>query len=100
MKQQEVALRRSIEKQRELEDVERELRQLKRQQDDLLARIGNAWRGNLSENKLGALSLDLAQEQRMTQKKLYNLDDQIRVEHKQAKADVERAKEAKADATH
>ncbi|WP_430535462.1 hypothetical protein [Listeria rocourtiae] len=100
MKQQEEAVRRSIEKQRELEDVEREFRQLKRQQDDLLSRIGNAWRGNYSENKLGAIAFDLAQEQRMTQKKLYNLDDQLQAEHKQAKADVERAKEAKADATH
>ncbi|WP_144429915.1 hypothetical protein [Paenilisteria newyorkensis] len=93
-------VRRSIEKQRELEDVEREFRRLKRQQDDLLSQIGNAWRGNHSENRLGAIALDLSQEQRMTQKKLYNLDDQLQAEHKQAKADVERAKEAKADATH
>lgn len=100
MKQQEEAVRRSIEKQRELEEAEREFRQLKRQQDDLLSRIGNAWRGNHSENRLGAIALDLAQEQRMTQKKLYNLDDQLQAEHKQAKADVERVKEAKADATH
>ncbi|KMT63243.1 hypothetical protein X559_0379 [Paenilisteria newyorkensis] len=49
---------------------------------------------------MGAIALDLSQEQRMTQKKLYNLDDQLQAEHKQAKADVERAKEAKADATH
>ncbi|MBC1227191.1 hypothetical protein HCA63_04385 [Listeria booriae] len=100
MKQQEDAVRKSIEKQRELEEVEREFRQLKRQQEDLLVRIGSAWRGNLSENKLGAIALDLNQEQRMTQKHLYNLDDQLQAEHKQAKADVERVKEAKADATH
>ncbi|EUJ47714.1 hypothetical protein [Paenilisteria rocourtiae] len=100
MKQQEDAVRRSLEKQRELEDVEREFRQLKQQQENLLAQIGNAWRGNHSENKLGAIALDLTQEQRMTQKKLYNLDDQLQAESKQAKADVERAKEAKADATH
>ncbi|MBC1778685.1 hypothetical protein [Listeria booriae] len=100
MNQKEDAVRKSIKKQRELEEVEGEFRQLKRQQEDLLVRIGNAWRGNLSENKLGAIALDLNQEQRMTQKKLYNLDDQLQAEHKQAKADVERVKEAKADATH
>ncbi|MBC1492401.1 hypothetical protein HB825_16055 [Listeria booriae] len=100
MKQQEGAVRKSIEKQQELEEVARECRQLKRQQEDLLVRIGSAWRGNLSENKLGAIALDLNQEQRMTQKHLYNLDDQLQAEHKQAKADVERVKEAKADATH
>ncbi|MBC1606024.1 hypothetical protein HCJ39_15000 [Listeria rocourtiae] len=100
MKQQEEAVRRSVEKQRELEDVEREFRQLKRQQDNLLARIGNAWRGNHSENRLGTIALDLAQEQRMMQKKLYNLDDQLQAEQKQAKANVERAKEAKVDAAH
>ncbi|MBC1945373.1 hypothetical protein HCJ32_10385 [Listeria booriae] len=100
MKQQEDAVRKSIEKQWELEEVEREFRQLKRQQEDLLVRIGSAWRGNLAENKLGVIVLDLNQEQRMTQKHLYNLDDQLQAEHKQAKADVERVKEAKADATH
>ncbi|MBC1651639.1 hypothetical protein HCJ13_15720 [Listeria booriae] len=100
MKQQEDAVRKSIEKQRELEEVEREFRQLKRQQEDLLVRIGSAWRGNLSENKLGVIVLDLDQEQRMTQKRLYSLDDQLQAEHKKAKADVERVKEAKADATH
>ncbi|EUJ46912.1 hypothetical protein [Listeria riparia] len=66
----------------------------------MLVRIGSAWRGNLSENKLGAIALELNQEQRMTQKRLYNLDDQLQAEHKQAKADVERVKEAKADATY
>ncbi|MBC2285892.1 hypothetical protein HCB69_16065 [Listeria booriae] len=100
MKQQEDAVRKSIEKQRELEEVEREFRQLKRQQEDLLVRIGSAWRGNRAENKLGVIALDLNQEQRMTQKRLYSLDDQLQAEHKQEKADVERVKEAKADATH
>ncbi|MBC1522965.1 hypothetical protein HB884_01985 [Listeria booriae] len=100
MNQQEDAVRKSIENQRELEEVEREFRQLKRQQEDLLVRIGSAWRGNLAENKLGAIALDLNQEQRVTQKHLYNLDGQLQAEYKQAKADVERVREAKADATH
>ncbi|MBC1501922.1 hypothetical protein HB943_15075 [Listeria weihenstephanensis] len=100
MKQQEEAVRKSLEKQRELEEVEREFRQLKRQQENLLEQVGNAWRGNHSENKLGAIALDLTQEQSMTQKRLYNLDNQLQAEHKQARADVEQAKEAKADATH
>ncbi|MBC1804255.1 DUF3958 family protein [Listeria booriae] len=100
MRQHEEAIRKAREKQRDLEDITLAFRQLQREQAELLTRVGNAWRGNQADYKLGAIGEDIAHEQRVMQKRLHQLEEQLQAEYKQVQADVERAKEAKADATH